>query len=323
MAKKTVSVVLCTHNGERYLREQLESVVNQTYPIAELIIQDDNSSDATMRIVEEYAQKYPFVSYKINRPSLGVNQNFLTALRSAKGDFVAICDQDDVWELNKLERQMAEIGDHLMCSSHTKPFSDDGSFAYYDARRPNISLVRLLFASLPGHSMLVNRKLISMLPHEKSITDVLMYDTMLCVTAAAYDSIVYLDDILVHQRRHSDAVTYTDFARSLPSASNGLYILRWSIRHYREAKPAMKQLLSARKALLEGLDCDTEVCKEALKIIDAELTDGSFAYLKLTYLFMKNHKRLFHTAGGGTIKLCRAALYPIMQMFNYRLCLKK
>ena len=60
MSLKRVSVVLCTYNGEKYIREQLESIVSQTYPIHELLIQDDCSTDATPLIIEEYKEKYPF-----------------------------------------------------------------------------------------------------------------------------------------------------------------------------------------------------------------------------------------------------------------------
>ena len=58
---KRVSVVMCTYNGERYLREQLDSIVQQTYPIYEMIVQDDCSTDETMVIVCDYARRYPFI----------------------------------------------------------------------------------------------------------------------------------------------------------------------------------------------------------------------------------------------------------------------
>ena len=64
MSLKRVSVVLCTYNGEKYIREQLESIVSQTYPIHELLIQDDCSTDATPLIIEEYKEKYPFIRYQ-------------------------------------------------------------------------------------------------------------------------------------------------------------------------------------------------------------------------------------------------------------------
>ena len=70
MSLKRVSVVLCTYNGEKYIREQLESIVSQTYPIHELLIQDDCSTDATPLIIEEYKEKYPFIRFYRNKNHL-------------------------------------------------------------------------------------------------------------------------------------------------------------------------------------------------------------------------------------------------------------
>ncbi|MDY3141073.1 MAG: glycosyltransferase, partial [Parabacteroides sp.] len=56
---KKVSIAMCTYNGEKYIREQLDSIVNQTYPIDEVIIQDDHSKDGTIQILLEYAERYP------------------------------------------------------------------------------------------------------------------------------------------------------------------------------------------------------------------------------------------------------------------------
>lgn len=74
-----VSVVMCTYNGEKYLREQIESILNQTCPVYELIIQDDRSTDRTVEIVREYQQKDSRVKLFVNEQSLGFNYNFSTA----------------------------------------------------------------------------------------------------------------------------------------------------------------------------------------------------------------------------------------------------
>lgn len=61
MTSPTVAVVMCTYNGEKYLRQQLDSILAQTYPIQELIVQDDCSTDATLAILQEYEAKVPFM----------------------------------------------------------------------------------------------------------------------------------------------------------------------------------------------------------------------------------------------------------------------
>lgn len=64
---KRVSIVMCTYNGERHLREQLDSVLNQTYGLHEIIIQDDGSTDGTMAIVEEYAARNSIIKPCVNK----------------------------------------------------------------------------------------------------------------------------------------------------------------------------------------------------------------------------------------------------------------
>ncbi len=124
---KTVSIVLCTYNGAQFLREQLDSIVKQTYPIYELIIQDDCSTDATTVIIEEYKERFPFIKFTKNDTNKGINFNFFSAINRATGDYIAISDQDDIWELDKIEKQINRIGNHLFCAGVTKPFSEDGS----------------------------------------------------------------------------------------------------------------------------------------------------------------------------------------------------
>lgn len=109
-----VSVVMCTYNGEKFLREQLDSIVQQSYPIHELLIQDDQSTDRTTEIIKEYQARYPFIRLHINEKNLGFNANFHTALCSATGDFISISDQDDVWHPDKL-KEMWHVSETKPC----------------------------------------------------------------------------------------------------------------------------------------------------------------------------------------------------------------
>lgn len=85
-----VSVVLCTYNGEKYIREQLNSVLSQTYPIYEIVIQDDCSCDSTWEIVKEYENRFPdLVHCYRNDTNMFWIQNFYSAIMKSKGDFVA------------------------------------------------------------------------------------------------------------------------------------------------------------------------------------------------------------------------------------------
>jgi len=103
-----LSIAMCTYNGARYLPEQLASIAAQTRPPDELVVCDDCSSDETRAMLEEFKAQAPFpVRLYFNEQNLRVWKNFEKAIRLCEGDIIALCDQDDVWLPEKLER-MAE-----------------------------------------------------------------------------------------------------------------------------------------------------------------------------------------------------------------------
>jgi len=98
------SVAFCTYNGEKYIREQLDSIFNQTLKVDEIIICDDRSSDSTVAIVQEYQVKYPsIISLFINEVNLRSVKNFEKAISLCTGDIIFLSDQDDSWMPNKVE----------------------------------------------------------------------------------------------------------------------------------------------------------------------------------------------------------------------------
>jgi glycosyltransferase involved in cell wall biosynthesis len=100
-----VSIALATYNGELYISELLESIANQTKLPDELVISDDSSTDSTLEIVNEFAQRMAFpVKVSINKERLGSTRNFEGAIRTCSGDIIFPCDQDDIWYKNKIER---------------------------------------------------------------------------------------------------------------------------------------------------------------------------------------------------------------------------
>jgi glycosyltransferase involved in cell wall biosynthesis len=101
----TISVALCTYNGAKYLLSQLASLVQQTHLPFELIVCDDGSSDATPKILKDFAAGAPFpVQLHFNEANLGSTKNFEKAIGLCQGDIIATCDQDDVWLPEKLQR---------------------------------------------------------------------------------------------------------------------------------------------------------------------------------------------------------------------------
>lgn len=111
----SVSVALCTFNGERFIEQQLRSILDQTEPPKELVISDDASSDRTMAVVESTITQWrrqnsgsrlDVVRFK-NSAALGVARNFEQAVLAATGDLIALSDQDDVWLPDRLERMVS------------------------------------------------------------------------------------------------------------------------------------------------------------------------------------------------------------------------
>jgi len=107
-----ISIALCTYNGERYLRAQLESIASQTRSADELVVCDDRSTDATGQIVQDFAARAPLsVTFSTNPVNLGSTRNFSRAIELCQGDVIVLADQDDVWKANKLEQLSALLGD--------------------------------------------------------------------------------------------------------------------------------------------------------------------------------------------------------------------
>lgn len=151
---KTVAVVMCTYNGEKFLREQLDSILRQTYPISEIIVQDDCSTDSTVAILRSYAARDGRVRVIVNEHNLGFNRNFRSAVMKATADFVAISDQDDVWMPDKIERQVGAIGQYNICySDHLRGTTFEGAHTV----SPRCSLEALMFGGFAGHTMLLRR----------------------------------------------------------------------------------------------------------------------------------------------------------------------
>ena len=323
MQDKSVTIVMCTYNGEHYLREQMDSLLAQTYPVAEIIVQDDGSSDGTMAILEQYAVGNPTITILSNQGEHGVNNNFFSAMSRVSTDFIAISDQDDIWEPDKIEKQIVAIGDKLLCTCRSKPFSMDGTVVNYDPRTPNYDLPRMLYTSIAGHTMLFNRRLLGMIP-EQSRVGRLYYDVFLALAASANESIVLVNEVLVHQRRYPGAVTYyVADKHSHPSVKNGLYTLLWSLRHYHKIRPYLHEYFQRRFRLLKGIEAQGETYEDVTTMAALEGRTGLVNMLHLCYYHIKYRQNLFYTVGRGPVNYVRSVLYCIMQVYFYRHLLPK
>ena len=104
--QEKVDILLATYNGERFLQKQIDSILQQTYSNFTIYIRDDGSKDGTIKIIKDYAQKYPnkilFIEDILG--NLGVTQNFNELMKYSSANYIAFSDQDDIWLPQKIEK---------------------------------------------------------------------------------------------------------------------------------------------------------------------------------------------------------------------------
>lgn len=159
-----VSVIIPTYNGEDFLKESIESVLNQTHKNLEVIILDDCSSDNTRNILKEY-EKNSLCRVIYNDFNVGVNVNINKGVYLAKGDFICILGHDDLYPKNKIERQLNYLNENnLDCVYGTYEFIDEKSHIIEDSRQNpqefidllsnnKTKLINILEKAEPGHYM--------------------------------------------------------------------------------------------------------------------------------------------------------------------------
>lgn len=309
---KTISVVMCTYNGAKYLKEQLDSIINQTYPIFELIIQDDCSTDTTMILLDEYKKGYPFIQIHNNEKRKGINGNFFSAIEKATGDYIAISDQDDIWELDKLEKQMDAIADKLLCFCFSVPFSDTVKVGA-DLRIPNFEIERMLYISaIAGHTMLLSRQLLPLIPAKQKLSQEFVYDFIIQIVAAAYESISFCSSTKVNHRRFLGAATYTPIQNYSKSLSNILSNIKRTFSLYKELRPAIKQRLFNITELLSSLSIESKSKNSALKLAKYQMSNSIQDFILMEFYCVKYRDHLFYTKEKNQfLAVLRAFYFPI------------
>ena len=123
-----ISVAMATYNGEKFIEEQLDSILDQTVKVNEIIIHDDISSDNTKAVVQKYIEDKGLsgiVKFSVNAKNLGYASNFMSALWETTGDYIFFCDQDDIWTSTRVEdmvRVMEENKEIALLGSEFEPF---------------------------------------------------------------------------------------------------------------------------------------------------------------------------------------------------------
>jgi glycosyltransferase involved in cell wall biosynthesis len=221
-----VSVVMCTYNGEHFLEEQLESILNQTWLNLEILIADDASTDNTWSMLQAYTNRDGRIQIFQNEQRLGYTENFSRNCARATAPYLVIADQDDVWHLQKIERLMSALPEHvpmIYCDSirfsGTPPRDAKPNPTY--RRFDGTEILKLaLFNTISGHAMLARTSFIhSLLPFQEG----LMYDWYAGAVAAANGGVAYFPETLVYQRVHDRNATVGDTPSYLKRKEKPLY----------------------------------------------------------------------------------------------------
>ncbi|HVU98769.1 MAG TPA: glycosyltransferase family 2 protein [Puia sp.] len=202
----TVSVVLGTYNGEAYLREQLDSVLAQTYPFLEIIAIDDGSSDSTVAILKEYSARDTRIKVVVNEQNLGFIRNFEKGCSLATGRWISLCDQDDYWLPDKIKKMVEAIGDYpmvycdsILCDENLRPLgtriSDLVHYQSFDDPRQ-----LCVFSRMYGHATLITRDLFT---RSRPFLKEVPHDGWLAYHATLYGGVLYLPEVLVNYRQHA------------------------------------------------------------------------------------------------------------------------
>lgn len=199
---------MATYNGSAYLREQLDSILHQTLLPKEIIIQDDCSTDDTVLIIQEYLCHLP-IQFEINPVNLGYVRNFELALSKATGDYIALCDQDDIWAPNKLKLLLSNIGgkslvysNSLLINSKSESLNTTLSQKLRNHFISTHSPLTFIYDNcVSAHAMLFHHSLI---PYTTPFPSQLYFDAWIAANAAALNGISYIDQTLVHYRQHTN-----------------------------------------------------------------------------------------------------------------------
>ena len=204
-----ISVAMATYNGEKYLKDQIDSIMCQLNDNDEIIISDDGSIDKTLEIIKSYNDKRIKV---ISGPHRGVKQNFANAIKECTGKFIFLSDQDDIWIKGKVEKVLNKfyetnctcvVHDCVVFNSETNKNIYESYFKYRNSGRGIIK--NIWKNSYIGCCMAFDsniKDLILPIPN-----DIEMHDQWIGILSEKKGKSIFIDDKLIRYRRHSGNVS--------------------------------------------------------------------------------------------------------------------
>ena len=216
----TTSVALCTFNGEKYLKEQLESILSQEIPVNEIVICDDGSTDGTSAILKIYEKQFPlFFKVFFNEKNLGYVRNFEKALSLCENEIIFLCDQDDIWFKNKIKHvlQFLEKNPHIALVAHdaeltgtsneTRSFWDLKNFKEKGKTKTSEELLSLILSEgniFPGMTLAIRREILkNYLPLQK-VDSIIIHDYEILIRGLRDRKFGIIEEKLSCYRQHEN-----------------------------------------------------------------------------------------------------------------------
>jgi len=204
----SISVALATYNGEKYISEQLNSILPQLGPEDEIIISDDGSSDRTLEIVAGFCSAQIKV---LKNPGKGVISNVENAIKHTSGDIIFLCDQDDVWLPDKVsvtKKYLLEsdvklvVSDAIVVDENLKVLED----SFFKLMNSGSGFIKnFIKNTYHGCCMAFLKELKEViLPFPKNIP---MHDSWIGLMAELYGKVLFIPEKLIYYRRHQNNAT--------------------------------------------------------------------------------------------------------------------
>lgn len=280
MNSKKVVILMSTYNGEKYIAEQLESLLNQTYTNIKIFIRDDGSKDKTKEVIKEFQKKSKNIIL-VEGENVGFINSFFELLNiSNTADYYAYCDQDDVWMEDKIERAVK----FLEKSDSTKPVLYFSNSDYYDgdmnflatAEKNKIYNFRnsLVECVTQGMTMVINNTTREIIIKNRPQT-CLYHDWWTYMICSGFGEIIYDDKSLVKYRRHNKSVTVEGRSK--------VQLFIWRVKEFLvgdSLKQIKKQLQEYDKFYSGNL---TEENRNLLKLFTNEKYNFGVALKKVFY----------------------------------------
>lgn len=217
MKTPLVSISLCTYNGKNFIREQIDSILQQSVKPDEIVIVDDCSTDGTLQILEIYAGEHENIKLYPLAENVGAIQAFKKAISLTNHPYIFLADQDDIWNPHKIEKMLSRAASFsqtlpLVIYSDLEMINEEGKTIYpsfwemSDLSPARANFKNLMFSNVvTGSACMINDKM----KEEIKLTPegVLMHDHWIALIAYGFGQYVYTEEKLVKYRAHQNSVT--------------------------------------------------------------------------------------------------------------------